>query len=91
MVQVTIGGGGELQGAEANIVQGLVINNHNLIGVLDQLVHGQSGVVGLHNSVGHLGGGENGESAHNTVGILLTDLRDQKGTHTRASATTKRV
>ena len=51
MVQVTVCGGGELQGTEADIVQGLVINAVGLVGVLDQLVHGQGGVVGLDNGV----------------------------------------
>jgi hypothetical protein len=39
----------------------------------------------------HLGRGHNGERAHHTVGVLLTDLRDQECAHTRASATTERV
>ncbi len=36
-------------------VQGLVVDDHDFIGVLDQLVDGQSGVVGLNDSIGHLG------------------------------------
>jgi len=39
MVQVTVCGGGELQGTEADIVQGLVINAVGLVCVLDQLMH----------------------------------------------------
>ena len=39
----------------------------------------------------HLGRGHNGERAHHTVGVFLADLRNQEGTHTRASATTERV
>ena len=35
MVQVTVGGGGELQGPEADIVQCFVIDDHAFIGVLD--------------------------------------------------------
>jgi len=38
VVQVTIAGGGELQGAEADIVQSLVINTEGLVRVLNQLV-----------------------------------------------------
>ena len=29
MVQVTVGGGGQLQGAEADVVQGLVVDDHD--------------------------------------------------------------
>jgi hypothetical protein len=47
VVQITIGGGGELEGAEADIVQSLVINDHHFIGILDKLVDGQGGVVRL--------------------------------------------
>jgi len=39
----------------------------------------------------HLGRRHNGERAHHTVGIFFTDLRDQEGAHTGASATTERV
>mmetsp|Transcript_8948 Transcript_8948/g.24149 ORF Transcript_8948/g.24149 Transcript_8948/m.24149 type:complete len:274 (-) Transcript_8948:278-1099(-) len=51
VVQVAKGGGGQLQGAEADVVQGLIIQDHALIGVLHQLVHRQGGVVGLHHCV----------------------------------------
>ena len=54
MVQVTVGGGGELQGSEADVVQGLVVNAVGLVGVLNQLMDGQGGVVGLDNGVRHL-------------------------------------
>jgi len=38
MVKITIGWGGKLEGSEADIIQGLVINAHNLIGILDKLM-----------------------------------------------------
>ena len=55
MVEITIGGGGELEGSEADIVEGLVINAHNLISVFDELMDGEGGVVWLNDGVGHLG------------------------------------
>jgi len=55
VVEVTIGGGGQLEGTEADVVQGLVVNAVGLIGVLNELVDGQGGVVGLNDSVRHLG------------------------------------
>jgi len=91
MVQITIGWGGELEGSEADIVEGLVIDAHNLIGVLDELMHGEGGVVWLDNGVGHLGGWEDGEGLHDSVRIFLSDLGDKEGTHTRTGTTTEGV
>jgi hypothetical protein len=51
VVQVSEGRGGELQGAEADVIQGLIIQNHALIRILHQLVDGQGGVVWLHHCV----------------------------------------
>lgn len=59
--------------------------------MLNQLVNGKGGVVGLNNGVGDLRGGNNGEGGHHTVGELLTDLGDQQSTHTGTGTTTKRV
>lgn len=51
VVQVTVAGGSELQGAEADIVQSLVIDTEGLVRVLDQLVNGEGGIVGLDDGV----------------------------------------
>ena len=91
MVKITVGGGGELQGAEADIVQGLVIKGEALIGVLDKLVDRQGGVVGLNDGIGHLGGRDNGVGRHDSVGVLLTDLGDQEGSHPGPGTTTHGV
>merc|ERR1712226_907479 len=91
MVKITVGGGGELEGSEADIVEGLVVNAHDLIGVLDELMHGEGGVVGLDNGVRDLGGGHDREGAHHTVGVFLTDLGDEESSHTGSSTTTERV
>ena len=91
VVQVSVGGSGQLQGAEADIVQSLVIQSEALIGVLHQLVHRQGGVVGLHHGVRHLGRGDHRVGGHHTVGVLLSDLGDQQGAHTRAGSTTHGV
>jgi hypothetical protein len=39
MVKITISGGGELKGSEADIIKSFVINAHNLIGVFDELMN----------------------------------------------------
>ena len=74
-----------------DITNTFVINTEGLIGVLDQLVDGEGGVVWLNDGVGDLGGGHDGESAHHSVGVLLTDLGDEECSHTRTSTTTERV
>mmetsp|Transcript_60855 Transcript_60855/g.125386 ORF Transcript_60855/g.125386 Transcript_60855/m.125386 type:complete len:259 (+) Transcript_60855:216-992(+) len=89
MVQVSEGGGGELESTEADIVQSLVVNAEALIGILDKLVDGEGRVVGLHNGIGHLGGRHDGEGKHDTIGVLLADLGDQQGSHTSTSTATK--
>ena len=38
MVKITVGGGGQLQGPEADIVKGLVVNAVGLVGVLYELM-----------------------------------------------------
>jgi hypothetical protein len=55
MVQVSVCGGGEFQCSEANIVKSFVINDHALIGVFNQLMDGQGGVVGFNDCVRDLG------------------------------------
>ena len=91
MVQITIGGRSELQSPEADIVEGLVVNDLDLIGVFDELMHGEGGVVGLDDGVGHFGGWEHGEGAHDPVWVLLTDLGDQESSHAGASASSEGV
>jgi hypothetical protein len=38
MVKITIGWGGELESSEADVIKGLVIDAHNLVGVFDELM-----------------------------------------------------
>ena len=45
----------------------------------------------LDDGIRDLGGWHDGIGSHHTVGILLTDLGDQKSTHTRPGTTTERV
>ena len=54
MVQVTVGWGGEFKGSEADIVESLVIDTVGLVGVLNELVDRQGGVVGFNHGVGYL-------------------------------------
>ena len=91
MIQVSVGGSGQLKGSEADIIQGFIVNAEGLISIFDQLMNGEGGVVGLDNSVGHLGRRHNGVGVHDPVWVFLSDLRDEKCSHARASSTSKRV
>jgi len=90
-VEVAVAGGLHAEGTRADVVQGLVVDAVGLIAVIDELVHRESAVVGFHNSVRHLGAGDDREGGEDTVRILLLDLAEEQGAHTRASATTKTV
>ena len=59
MVQISIGWGGELKSSEADVIEGLVIDDLDLISVLDQLMDGEGGVVWLNDSVRDFWGWEN--------------------------------
>ena len=47
MIQVTVRRCRQLEGPEADIIEGFVVNAEGLVGVLDKLMDGESGVVGL--------------------------------------------
>merc|ERR1719234_2183704 len=74
VVEVAVGGCGQLQGAEADVVQRLVVNAECLVCVLNQLVDGEGGVVRLHHCVGHLWAGDHAVCVHDPVRIFLPDL-----------------
>ena len=90
-VQVTIGRGIQLQSLVADLVQGFVIDTEDLVSVLNKLVKRQGGVVRLDNGIGDLGGRNNGEGTHHTIGVLLTNLGEEECSQTRTGSTTKRV
>jgi hypothetical protein len=81
----------ELQCAEADVVESLVVEDHALVRVLNKLVNGERGVVRLHDSVRHLGRREDGEGQHHAVRVLLPDLGDEQGAHAGARASSQRV
>jgi hypothetical protein len=54
VVKITVGGSGELESSETNVVEGLVVDTESSVRVLDKLVNGESGVVRLDDSVGDL-------------------------------------
>ena len=91
MVQVAVGGCGKLEGAEADIVESLIVNAHDLISVLNQLMYGESGVVWLDDGIRHLRRWHDRECAHHAVGVLFTDLGDEECTHTGSCTSSQGV
>merc|ERR1712100_763794 len=91
MVKITIGWGGELKGSEADIVESLVINAHNLIGVLDELMDREGSVVWLNDGIRDLWWWHDGESGHDSVWVLFSDLGDEEGSHSGSGTTTEGV
>ena len=47
MVKVAVRGSRELQGPEADVVQGFIVDTEGLVRVLYELVHRQGGIVWL--------------------------------------------
>jgi hypothetical protein len=51
MVEVSVGRVCELEGSEANVVESLIVNAVDLVRVLQELMDGEDGVVGLNDRV----------------------------------------
>ena len=91
MVQVAICWCCELQSPKADIVKGLVVDAVRLIRVFNQLMNRQGGIIGFNDGVWHFRGRNNAKRVHNTVGVFLTDLWNQKSPHSWARTTSERV
>ena len=91
VVHVTEGNAGQLEGLLADFVESMVVNAESLVGVLDQLVNGQSGVVRLDDGIGLSWRGNHREGSHHTVRELFADLGDEQSTHSRTGSSTKGV
>ena len=107
MVQITIGWGGKFEGTkienyygfgnvvvdspEADVVEGFVIDAVGLVGVFNELMDGEGGVVWFDNGIRYLWRWDNREGVHDSVWVFFSDFRDKKCTHTGTSTTTERV
>ncbi len=81
----------ELKSSEANVIQGLIVENHALVRVLDQLMHGKRRIVRLHDGIRHFGRRKYREGHHHPVRILLPDLGDQQCPHAGPSSPSQRM
>merc|ERR1719345_29185 len=87
VVEVAVGRGGELEGPEADVVEGLVVNAVRLVRVLDQLVDREGGVVRVDDGVRHLWRRDDREGVHDPVWVLFPNLGDEKSSEARAGTT----
>lgn len=85
------GRGGKLQCTEADVVQGLVVQDHALVSILNKLMHRKGGIVWFDNCVRNLGRRKDRKCQHHAIWILLPDLGNKKGSHSRARSSTQRM
>ena len=91
MVQVSVGRGRQFQRPEADVVERFVVDDVGFVGVFDELMDGERGVVRLHHDVRHFGRRHDGEGVHDSVGIFLADFGDEQRAHAGSRATAQRV
>ena len=81
VIEITVRRGGQLQSSEADVIQGLVVQKETFISICNKLVKAQNCIVWLDDRIGNFGRGDDRERLHNTIRVLLADLRDQQRTH----------
>jgi hypothetical protein len=91
VVKVAIGWGGELEGPEADVVEGFVIDAEDLIGGLDELVDGEGAVVWLDDGIRNLWRWDDGVGGEDTIWVLFTELVEEEGTKAGSGTTTEGV
>ena len=91
MVEISIGGCGEFESSEADIIESFIVYTESFICVLHQLMDREGGIVRFHNSVRHLGRRNNRVGVHDPVGVFLSDLGDEKCSHSRSSSSSERM
>jgi len=90
-VQVGVGGSLDVEIAAANIVHGLVVEHDGDVGVLEEGVGGEDGVVGLNNGGGDLGGWVDGESELGLLAVIDGKSLEEEGSETGAGTATNSV
>jgi len=85
-VEVGVGGSLDVEVSAADIVDGLVVEHDGNIGVLEEGVGGEHGVVGLNDGSGDLGRGVDGEAELGLLSVVdgesLEEERSETGTGT---------
>merc|ERR1719162_438420 len=79
-VQVGVGWALDIEGTAADIVDGLVVKHDSNVGVLEERVGGEHGVVGLDNSGGNLGRRVDGETELGLAAVVDGKSLEEEGT-----------
>ncbi|KAF1746836.1 hypothetical protein GCK72_023294 [Caenorhabditis remanei] len=90
MIQISVCRCSKLEGTEADVIQGFVVDAECLIRIFNKLMDGECGVVWLNDSVRHFWTRDHREGVHDTIRIFLTDFGDQKCSHSRTSTSSQR-
>ena len=90
-VQVGVGGALDVEVAAAEIVDGFVVEHGGDVGVLEEGVGGEDGVVGLDDGGGDLGRGVDGVAELGLLAVVDGEALEEEGAEAGAGATTDGV
>jgi len=90
-VQVGVGGALDIEVSTADIVTGLVVEHDGDVGVLEEGVGGEDGVVWLDNGGGDLGRRVDGETELGLLSVIDGESLEEEGTETGAGTATNSV
>merc|ERR1719231_1399744 len=90
-VKVGVGGALDVEGAAADVIERVVVDKEGHVGVLEEGVGGENGVVGLNNGGGHLGGGVHGEGELGLLAVVDGEALEEERAETGAGTATDGV
>lgn len=90
-VQVGVGGSLDIEVSSADIVDSFVVEHDGDVGVLEERVGGENGVVGFNNSGGDLGRRIDGETKLGLLAVIDGESLEKEGTKTGTGTTSDGV
>ena len=90
-VKIRVRGSLNIQGASADIVDGLVVKHDSNIGVLEKSVRGKHAIVGLYNGGGNLGTRVNAESKLGLLSVVNGKSLGKESSKTRSRTSSNGV
>merc|ERR1719440_1914532 len=90
-VQVRVGRALDIEVAAANVVEGLIVHLIGYVGVFEERVHAEHGIVRLNARGGDLGAGPDRKRDLGLLAVVDREALEEQAAETRARATTARV
>jgi len=90
-VKVGVGGSLDIEVSSADVIDGFIVDHDSDIGVLEEGVGGEDGVVGLNNGGGNLRGRIDGETELGLLTVVDGKSLEEEGAETGSSSTTDGV